>query len=203
MKKLLLFACLAVAVVFAGPVHADNWVLAPTGSVDTSALAPGTTVSVNLYFNYDGGMSPYFANMDLDFVIDLAEVTPALAKSGNPDVTWAIAGQATIATQIVGNTVSYAAGNLGGYNTWAAGSQLVATMPLLTVGSAQPWDGAGDFDLLPQIGTANKGIFDYYGNINQYGGVTGPDYGAIPIPGAIYLLASGFLGLIGLRRKFR
>lgn len=205
MKKLsvLLFALVFGLAGINGTAHADSWSLTPSGQVNTTGVPAGTPVNVNLYFNYTGGMSAYFVNMDLDFSIDLTEATPKLNKAGNPDVSWAFAGQATIATQIVGNTVSYAAGNLGGYNTWAMGSNLVATIPLLTVGSAQIWDYAGDFDLLSQIGTGSKGIFDYYGNINQYGGAAGPDYGRVPIPSTLLLFGSFLFGLLVLNQKLR
>ena len=34
-------------------------------------------------------------------------------------------------------------------------------------------------------------------------GFNGPDYSAVPIPGAVWLLGSGLLGLIGIRRRSR
>ena len=206
MKKSLVFLCALVFVLASinGTADADNWSLVPIGSVISTGLAPGTQVDVNLYFNYTGGMFADFQAMDLDFNIDLAEVTPKFDIAGDPEITWHVGGSFnTIGTQVVGNTVSYVGGNLASYNTWAMGSNLVATIPLLTVGTAQLWDGVGDFDLLSQIGTGNNGILDNYGNIIEYAGATGPDYGSVPIPSAIWLLGSAFIGLVGFRKKFR
>jgi hypothetical protein len=73
-------------------------------------------------------------------------------------------------------------------------------MDLLLVSVTGLADG-GDFDLQVQGGF--KGIADYYGAVTNLNAAAGPDYvgAAIPIPGAAYLLLTGLVGLIGLRRK--
>jgi hypothetical protein len=198
MKKILAIICFALLVT-AGPAFASNWVLVPSGAVDVSASTVGAQVDVQLYLNYTGDISAYFTGIDIDFAIDLTEATPKLNKAGNPDITWAaLPGWGGIATLLSGSTVSYAGGNLSGYNTWAMGSNLVATIPLLLTSTTGALNG-GDFDAMAAVGL--KGILDYYGTIDGLPGAAGPDFVGVPVPGAVYLLFSGLIGLLGLRRK--
>ena len=204
MKKIIAIIGFALLMT-AGPAFAASWSLNPTGPVDVSSNSVGDIVQVELWLNVDSGISSYVTGIDLDFAIDLAEVTPDLTKLGAPIITWNVgAGFATIASQLVGSTVSYAGGNLSGANQLAAGMNLIATMDLELVSVAGLADG-GDFDLLAQAGF--KGIADYYGVVANLNAAAGPDYSGgvppIPIPGAVYLLLSGFIGLIGLRRKMK
>jgi len=70
-----------------------------------------TQTTVDLYFNYTGGgefPNDYAIAVDVDFAIDLVEVTPTL-KSGNPKVTWYM-GLGAFNSYITGTTVTYAGG---------------------------------------------------------------------------------------------
>ena len=63
-------------------------------------------------------------------------------------------------------------------------------------------------------GTESYGVVQFIGTYNSiswtnpayeawYGFTVGANVNPVPIPGAVWLLGSGLIGLIGLRRKFR
>jgi len=74
-----------------------------------------------------------------------------------------------------------------------------------TVSSIEVFDGLADFSLLSQIGTSGaglRGFSDLFGEY-QFGGAQGADVGAVPVPGSLWLLGSGLIGLAGLRKRLK
>lgn len=61
---------------------------------------------------------------------------------------------------------------------------------------------AGDFSLgiVSDMDNPNQGLFTVYDKIDMSGDVT---VNATPIPGAVWLFASGLVGLAGIRRKIK
>ena len=94
-----------------------------------------------------------------------------------------------------------------GYSIDAGEDSLLFTLSFTFDGGT--WDGKDDvwfeFDQFndPRIITyADVASGDHFLSGDEIAGnVPNPDFGAVPIPGAIFLLLPAFLGMIGLRRK--
>ena len=191
------------AMAMVSPAQAD-WYFEP-GEGTQIEVSAGDEVSVDLWFNNSGEEFTTFA-WDVAFQIDISEITPATYANGKFKVDFGMGLGSTYADggALDDDIYTLAGMNMGGEYTLATGiNTKIATLYFDVFDPVQPFDSVADIVLLTQIGTSAKGFLDIdCVTLYQFGGATGPSVGsAVPIPAAVWLLGSGLLGLIGIRRK--
>lgn len=182
-----LFFSLALATAQAATLEISPSIIPAPGSEDVTGLST---------FTYDvfltTGVSEVFevAGWDFDMLFDTTELgnpTPGNIFGG------AVSGTNPItAVNIPLNNVIFGAGT----------STLLFDMTF-DILSLELFDGVEDFWVVPFTGA--KGFLSAdFSSVLTPDIVNGADVGSpVPIPGAVVLLGSGLLGLVGLRRKFR
>lgn len=159
---------------------------------DPFPVSPGDLFSVEVYIKGDGGDN--FNNYTFDIgwdesELELQSVYPMSATEYWPE-GW---------TDGFGGPISYNEStgtieNFDGYNF---------SIPLIPDESGVLL-GTIDFTVLTPIGDGDDDVWIHYrtgqGPILTW---NGPDLAQVPIPGALWLLGSGLLGLIGVRRYSR
>jgi hypothetical protein len=215
MKKIVLAVFLAMfTMALVSPAYASYWYFDP-GAGEQLEVTAGEVVAVELWFHSDE--TTFGAvGWDLDFQIDISEIDPATELKGYPERLFykvdyelgfdtliqppepAIAGG-----YLEGDIYTLSAGTLGSAVGISAGDTKFATLYFDVLDPVHFFDDLADIVLLSQIGTAAKGILDSDGmTLHQFAGADGPSVGtAVPIPAAVWLLGSGLLGLIGIRRR--
>lgn len=207
MKKFLVLLGILAMLAFAGNVYAYSFSISPTGQIDTSGNVTGDDVSVTISLDTTDIVGQYVDSAEFELDLDLTEVAEQHgAKEPFPiiGVTWGM-GFASLANNLTGDILKVTGWLATGYYILPSGTIPVATVTLDLVNPPGPWDGS---DVILLQAKSFQNLHDYY-----YGtyytidsDIAGPDYGStavIPIPGAIYLLASGLIGLIGLRRRIK
>lgn len=164
--------------------------VSPTGSFDAQAA---TSITYDLFFNVEAAESFSFIGWDLDLQYDTAE----LANWAPSNV---LAG--SILPTLAPDTLNFnffSLSPLTDVNLTSPGAYQLASLTFDILSPVQLFDGQADFSVLSQIGT-DKGFASLTG-LTQLGGAAGADVGAVPVPGAVWLLGSGLAGLLGMRRK--
>ncbi len=203
-----MFVC-AVIMIISAPAHAQYMWMDSSG-LETAML--GEEVDISLYFHAEEDDIIYGWGMNMGFddtAIGGAELTYVSFEYG--------LDQSVLATDEAVGYLPGAATNAGhegeslfhagkydwgfrGYSIDAGEDSLLFTATFVFDGGI--WDGE-DAWIEWDKDYPNESYFDnetgYLTHLTIEGG--GPDFAAVPIPGAIFLLAPAFLGLIGLRRK--
>ena len=174
-----------------------------------------TSVTYDVFFNVDAAESftgtNAIAGIDLTFVYDNTELGnfDPVADTANLPVGAGI----TVGTPF--NKLNYVFFSIPEIFLFPlqfnAGTQnLLGSLTFDIFDPAQAYDGSADFMVLSQIGDPFNGFLlddattpDTSGTVLQFGGADGADVGvnAVPVPGAVWLLGSGLLGLVGIRRR--
>lgn len=179
-------ACLALSVGFPD-ANAAYVSVTPTGSFDAQAA---TAVSYDIFFNVETNESFSFIGWDLDLRYDPGELANWTASN-------LLAGDIA---QTAPDTLNFLYLDiLGTTDFTTTGAHRLATVSFDIIGPAQPFDGMADFEVLSQLGTGNG--FATMVEILQFDGALGADVGAVPIPGAFWLLGSGMAALFGFKRR--
>jgi hypothetical protein len=199
MKKLFMLALIFALALVMGISTASAWFVSiePIGTAD---IANGDTLTAEVYFNVDAGESVVLDGYEFALGYDTAELSFASLTSTPPSPLSALFGAPYDSGGIVDNFhgVTFAVGP-----TLTEGSTLLATVdftvlaPILD-GELDVWfadspHGADQFKV-------DGGIFNMLVPNADYV-AQGPDVGAVPVPAAVWLLGSGLLGLIGIRRR--
>jgi hypothetical protein len=147
---------------------------------------------------YIGDGTPSFDTDGMTLVFDytgaLGTVTPN-PYMGYPTMFGGV-NLPLLGTNDLGDALAITFAQTSGVGTFTADIQIAA---MSVAGGTLAWDydnssGAFLVNLVPGVETTGDVLNDL-GYLNPPGG------GTVPIPGAVFLLASGLIGLIGLRRK--
>ncbi|MBI4775464.1 MAG: hypothetical protein HY788_15045 [Deltaproteobacteria bacterium] len=174
--------------------------VSPTGSFDAVA-AGATSITFDVFFNVEGAESFTFISWDIGMVYDTTELGGWTASN-------VVAGDVTAGPPAGSlNHIFFSFNPATDVTFAAAGAYLLASLTFDIVAPVQFFDGLADFSVLSQIGDQFDGFTDDQFTFYQFAGANGadvgtPDVGApVPIPGAIWLLGSGLVGLIGMGRR--
>ena len=201
MKPKLVAILILMATLLVTNVNANTWSLDPIGSLEVTA---GQEISFDLMFTASETL--YVDGWDLEFTFDQAEMLAVWDDSGPlPLQDWKVSFNTAVADKLlvnVDNSTGYyraAAGNLSSYYTINNGETVTFATLFFDVTSLDLFDGIADLSLLAQSGNFGLSEFTAIFNLNA---ADGADIGApVPVPAAVWLLGSGLLGIIGIRRK--
>ena len=194
MKKTIKRAALllAASIFVSTAAQAASFSVTPTGSYDATGM---TSVTFDVFLDVEAVDGAYNTiAWDFDFWFDSTELsyTGATMTSG----TLVMSGMENLYANYQ---------DLAGSTMLGVGSNLIGSVSFDLNMPLQAWDGMADFAVLSQLGTVGgawRGILldDFITGV-QFDGAEGADVGAVPVPGAVWLLGSGLVGLAGLRRK--
>ena len=205
--RVLFFAVLLVFFV-AAAAHASYWSLSPPGQIET---ASGDEIGFGL--NFHSTETIIMIGWELDLQIDTNElapvwevVVPGLIENWKVDYNDFDNGFGALSTlkgKLDSDIYTLAAGSLSGYKIINPGDELLFASLYMDVIDEQLWDNNSDLMLLTQDAfPRNVGILDVSGVLHRFEGAEGPSVGSpVPVPGVIWLLGSGLLALLGIRRR--
>ncbi|MBI4776479.1 MAG: hypothetical protein HY788_20270 [Deltaproteobacteria bacterium] len=169
--------------------------VSPVGSFDAVA-AGATSITYDVFFNVEGGESFTFGSWDFVMQYDTAELD-------NWATSYLLAGTISEVTLGSLNNLFFSLTPATDVTFGSAGAYLLTSLTFDILAPVQFFDGIADFSVLSQIGDLFTGFTTAQGDFYQYDGAAGADVGTVPIPGAVWLLGSGILGLLGLNRGRR
>jgi len=179
---------LTALLLFQAQAHAAYFTINRIGEVDVAGVS---TIDFDVMYTVEASdPTDYFA-WDLDFAFDSSELSFVSASN--------LANGAV--SQPDTNTLNLLYLDPTGSTSLIVGSNLFATFTFDVVTPSQFFDGLPDFIMLAST-TGDKGM-GALPNYNQlrFGEVAGADVGVVPIPGAIWLLGSGFAVLAAVQRR--
>lgn len=167
--------------------------VSPIGPFDASSAS---SITYDVYFNVEAGESFTFISWSFDMLYDTSELD-------NWSASFDLGGTSETSPGSLNN--QFFSLSPGTDVTFAStGAHLLSSITFDILNPVQALDGLPDFSVASQIGD----LFDGFGTSDfqtlQFEGAAGADVGSpVPVPGAVWLLGSGILGIMGLRRKSR
>jgi hypothetical protein len=214
MKKIILLSAMVLMLVTAGPASAQYILMDVIGEQSVSV---GDEITINFYAYAETNDSLSFFALDVGFddnELDFVSLTYAdgfsemtgfgLAMSYIEDGSDEFAGASLL------DTVNGDPGLTGALDLSAGEDQLLFSVVFTATDVETEWTGA-DIWLEWNAGGTGGGLYWSSGEIGQNIGTSstdatdlgddGADFSAVPVPAAVWLLGSGLLGLVGLRRR--
>lgn len=213
MKRVTMILLCALALVAAySPAFASYWYFSPNGEVDVTGQSQ---ISFDLYFYNNSGSTFNAISWDTLIQVDTTELTPNYYYYDEDDQGYSVVMRYTDSRgRTFGNSFWYG-GQLEGQVFWVAGQTLSAyvtiaqganLMATITFDILNP-DALNGIVLADLITIADTGAYGFQDNdgVRLYGDAStlNPDIGvsSVPLPGAAWLLGSGIVGLLGIRRR--
>jgi len=192
-RILALMVCMGM-MVFLPNAQAASLSVSPNGPFDVTGLS---SVTFDVFFNTGAAESFSIAGAGLDFLYDTTELNNFVATN--------LAPTATVSELTVGalDYLFFSFGPGTDLNFGPGSSNRLASLTFNVIDPAQAFDGLADFSVASQIGDPVNVFLLATGDTIQLDGAAGADVGvnAVPIPGAIWLLGSGLVGMVGLKRR--
>jgi len=190
-KVSMLVICLSM-MLFLPRADASFLSVSPTGSFDAVAMGVNS-ITFDVFFNIVDGEKYTFQSWDIHFMYDASELafdSAIMLRSGIEELSgselrnWWLNLDSTLDVTFMGE-----------------GPHLLGSLTFNILDPVQVFDGQADFEIIGQMGDLLQGFGTTAGTIIQYCEVDGADVGTVPIPGAVWLLGSGLVGLIGMGRR--
>ncbi len=188
-----------------GSANAHLWSLDPSDSAEVTAVGQEFTFDLN----FTASEQIFVDGWDLEFTFDTNEIQAVYDTSGpEPLHHWEIDFNNEVASKLYANANNEtgwfraAAGNLTDYYQIEADQTVTFATLIFEVVAVEAFDGEPDLSIIEQTG--NFGLSHYPGNspILNMNAADGADVGSpVPIPAAAWLLGTGLLGLVGIRRN--
>ncbi len=206
MKRLILIALFTVVLVgLQTPGFASQWIISQNGEIDVSGQSQ---ISFDIiYENTDDAFAAI--GWDIDLWFDTDELTPTGTDDGGGNVYYDVTyynsyTAASLYNGVLNDSVFAVAGISLGAPTIAEGENTLATVTF-DILNPDVLNGIVEADVYVE---ANDPA-DWEGFTLSNGSVIAieadstlnPDIGAVPVPAAAWLLGSGLIGLLGLRRR--
>lgn len=203
MKRLfILLACLLMVFVLSSQAQASLIYLGTTGTI--GSLNVGDTASITVYYTVEGADDILYGWTE-GLVYDSTELTYTGYSLGD-NITGTMGSDYNVETGLLEGNSYISVGRYdwsfqgvtiyGGttyelftmYFTFNGGTADGSDVWLATINSTYGVDVGMDLE-------------SGYTDTSEYHITGGPDYSSVPIPGAVWLLGSGILGLAGVRRR--
>ena len=183
--------------------NASYWMIEENGEIDVTG---DTQISFDLIFNNTGDSFDAFA-FATDLSIDLDELIPS-SDNGNYDVVYynGLMSSSTYGGTLNEDIFQVSAFAFSGLTSIKGGENLLATITF-DILSPDALDGSVVWDVKSLDDSTGIGtgflLYDGSGYILGEESMNNPDIGisAVPIPAAVWLLGSGLVALVGIRRK--
>jgi hypothetical protein len=217
MKRLILIALFMLMIVgMQPPASASQWLISPNGEIDVTGQSQ---IAFDVIFdNTDDWFTA--ASWDIDLLLDTTELTPTFNPNEpqtpyDPPYGFAVDyayedtygngfGPFSLDNGILtGDVFAIGAGSFE--DVWIAPGQNTLATVTFDILNPDALNGIVEADLLVLTNDSlkAKGIMKTNGTLIAIGtdSTLNPDIAAVPVPAAVWLLGSGLIGLVGIRRK--
>lgn len=192
--RILILAAWMGGMAFLPTAHAAYFSVTPAGSYDALST-PLSSIGYFVFFNLEAGENYSFISWDIGMEYDTSEL-------GDWSANYVFGGTIEETSPGMLENIHLSPTPSTDVTFASEGSYLMAWLIFDILNPIQPFDGQPDFSVVSQVGDLFFGFGTSDFQILQFEGAAGADVGSpVPIPGAVWLLGSGLLGLIGLKRK--
>ncbi len=194
MKRIISFFVLSLFLAFS--VNAANAALISINPTGDLFVTPGEEITFSVDFTGDAGGNSFGSAYRFDLGFDTAELSFVSYTSDMPEGFDSFGGPYT---DRPGEIYDFSGYTFGDLPTIELATLATVTFEVL---DGLERDGLADVWFIQRDGFTDICYDDgVCHSVESITGHEGADVSAVPIPGAIWLLGSGLLGLIGIRRR--